>query len=243
MSRIVKEKRRRVFLVDDHPLVREWLSSLLNQQPDLAVCGEAADTRFAGSHRYHPRRGESPPSVFRYMRDSLQLSKMATTVVVIIGLVAVATVLLKSGSAQTANSSAPGATASSNAPPSTNSLDLPPQQLNAIKIAPVGTYLFPTQKEAVGNINYVDDLSVQVFPNYQGKLLKTFVELGDDVQKGQALYTIDSPDLVNAESTLIGAEATFELTDKELARAKNLSGTNGVSQSIVTKWSDRLISA
>ena len=31
----------RIFLVDDHPLVREWLSNLLNQQEDLSVCGEA----------------------------------------------------------------------------------------------------------------------------------------------------------------------------------------------------------
>lgn len=28
-------------MVDDHPLVREWLTNLLNQQPDLEVCGEA----------------------------------------------------------------------------------------------------------------------------------------------------------------------------------------------------------
>jgi DNA-binding NarL/FixJ family response regulator len=28
--------------VDDHPLVREWLTHLLHQQPDLVVCGEAA---------------------------------------------------------------------------------------------------------------------------------------------------------------------------------------------------------
>jgi len=32
--------KRKVFLVDDHPLVREWLTNLVNQQPDLAVCGE-----------------------------------------------------------------------------------------------------------------------------------------------------------------------------------------------------------
>ena len=25
--------KNRVFLVDDHPLVREWLTSLVNQQP------------------------------------------------------------------------------------------------------------------------------------------------------------------------------------------------------------------
>ena len=34
-------KAKRVFLVDDHPLVREWLTNLINQQPGLNVCGEA----------------------------------------------------------------------------------------------------------------------------------------------------------------------------------------------------------
>jgi DNA-binding NarL/FixJ family response regulator len=30
--------------VDDHPLVREWLTNLINQQSDLVVCGEADTT-------------------------------------------------------------------------------------------------------------------------------------------------------------------------------------------------------
>ena len=34
--------KRRVFIVDDHPLVREWLTTLIGQQADLTVCGEAA---------------------------------------------------------------------------------------------------------------------------------------------------------------------------------------------------------
>jgi DNA-binding NarL/FixJ family response regulator len=34
--------KRTVFIVDDHPLVREWLTTLIEQQADLAVCGEAA---------------------------------------------------------------------------------------------------------------------------------------------------------------------------------------------------------
>jgi len=33
----------RVFLVDDHPLVRESLTSLINQQDDMEVCGQAED--------------------------------------------------------------------------------------------------------------------------------------------------------------------------------------------------------
>jgi DNA-binding NarL/FixJ family response regulator len=41
MSTESRGRKRSVFLVDDHPLVREWLTNLINQQPDLTVCGEA----------------------------------------------------------------------------------------------------------------------------------------------------------------------------------------------------------
>ena len=40
----MKAEKTRVFLVDDHPLVREWLTTLIRQQSDLIVCGEADDT-------------------------------------------------------------------------------------------------------------------------------------------------------------------------------------------------------
>jgi len=36
-------KKTKVFVIDDHPLVREWLATLLNRQSDFQVCGEASD--------------------------------------------------------------------------------------------------------------------------------------------------------------------------------------------------------
>jgi len=36
-----------VFLVDDHPLVREWLTQFIQRESDLTVCGEAEDTHEA----------------------------------------------------------------------------------------------------------------------------------------------------------------------------------------------------
>ena len=165
------------------------------------------------------------------MKNALHLGRRATAVVVTAAVVVFATVILRSGSGQPANANRPqGPGSATNSSQPEAAVDLAPGQLNAIKIQPVGTYPFPVEKEAVGNIDFDEDLSVQVFPSYQGKILKTFVQLGDEVQKGQPLYTIDSPDLVQAESTLIGAAAFLELTDKELARAKDLFGTNGVSQ-------------
>jgi DNA-binding NarL/FixJ family response regulator len=35
--------KHRVFLVDDHPIVRQGLALLINQEPDLEVCGEAEE--------------------------------------------------------------------------------------------------------------------------------------------------------------------------------------------------------
>jgi len=32
--------KKRIVLVDDHPLVLEWLTNLIHQQPDLTVCSE-----------------------------------------------------------------------------------------------------------------------------------------------------------------------------------------------------------
>lgn len=104
------------------------------------------------------------------------------------------------------------------------SVDLSPSQLDSIKIEPVGKYEFPVEKETVGTISFADDLSVQVFPPYQGTIIKAFVELGTEVHKDQPLYTIKSPDLIQAESALIAAAATFELTSKELDRVKGLPG-------------------
>lgn len=42
MSPRAHTAKKRIFVVDDHPLVREWLAVLINQQPDLHVCGDAA---------------------------------------------------------------------------------------------------------------------------------------------------------------------------------------------------------
>jgi DNA-binding NarL/FixJ family response regulator len=39
--------KKRVFLVDDHPAMRQGLKELINQEEDLAVCGEADDVHSA----------------------------------------------------------------------------------------------------------------------------------------------------------------------------------------------------
>ena len=157
------------------------------------------------------------------MKYPVHVSKRFAVAFVTATAIIVATGLLESGcsrghAANATSSPEPGAKSN------VSSLDLSPSQLNSIKIEPVGSYKFPVEKDAVGNIDFDEDLSVQVFPVYQGTILKTFGELGARVQKDQPLYTIKSPDLIQAESNLIGAAATFELTNKELLRVQGLGG-------------------
>ena len=56
MTESPSEQRRRVFLVDDHPLVREGLRKVIDQEPDLEVCGDAEDAgrAFAEISRLRP---------------------------------------------------------------------------------------------------------------------------------------------------------------------------------------------
>jgi cobalt-zinc-cadmium efflux system membrane fusion protein len=168
------------------------------------------------------------------MKYPVHTSKRVAVVFVTAAALVVATALLESGRSRgrVTNANTPQKSgASSSASPSEATLELSPTQLNSIKVGPVGTHLFPIEKEAVGSIDFDENLSVQVFPPYQGKIIDTFVEIGDEVHKGQPLYSIDSPDLIQAESTLIAAAATYELTAKELARARDLYTTNvGVPQ-------------
>jgi cobalt-zinc-cadmium efflux system membrane fusion protein len=163
------------------------------------------------------------------MKSLLQPKRKTVAAIAVVAIVAV---LLLSGRGQLAKTNTPVPKSSAaNSPQTEATVDLSSSQLNAIKIAPVETYFFPVEKEAVGSISFADDLSVQVYPSYQGKIIESLVELGDEVRKGQPLFTIDSPDLIQAESTLIGAAATLELTSKEMARAKDLYATNvGVPQ-------------
>jgi membrane fusion protein, heavy metal efflux system len=164
------------------------------------------------------------------MRYPVYINKRFSVVLAgVVGIV-VAVGLLQSqrSHAQSAANLTRGAGADSKSSPP--NVELSASQLNAIKIEIVGTYLFPVEKECVGSIDFDGDLSVQVFPAYQGTIIQAFVPLGAQATSGQPLYTIKSPDLIQAESTLIGAAATFELTSKELTRAKDLNGTNGVSE-------------
>jgi cobalt-zinc-cadmium efflux system membrane fusion protein len=131
----------------------------------------------------------------------------------------------KAETGATARADAPRAAAHNQA-----SVDLSDSQLASVKVAPVEEREFPVEKQAVGSIDFNEDMETQVFAPYQGKIIALFAAIGDDVKKGQTLFTLDSPDLLQAESTLIAAAGVLELTTRNLARLRELYKTLAVSQ-------------
>ena len=94
------------------------------------------------------------------------------------------------------------------------SVELSETQLKAIKIEPAAGHVFPQEQQAVGSIDFDQELLTQVFTPYQGRILKAYASVGEMVTKDRILFTIDSPDLVQAESTLIATASVLDLTAK-----------------------------
>ena len=109
-------------------------------------------------------------------------------------------------------------------------LDLRDTQTRSLQFVPAVSHSFSPQCTAVGSIDFDEDRAVAVFPPYAGRIGTVYVRVGDPVRKGQPLYTIDSPDLIQAESTLIAAAGVYRLTTEALARARGLYAAQGIAQ-------------
>jgi len=109
-------------------------------------------------------------------------------------------------------------------------VDLLQKQAGILKIGAVQSRDFELFKTAVGTIDFDENMFVQVFAQYQGKIIKAFFNVGDDVKQGDILFTIDSPDLLQAESTILATAGVLELQTRTLARVTELIKAGGSAQ-------------
>src|ERR1700730_14584636 len=77
--------------------------------------------------------------------------------------------------------------------------------------------------------SFNQEMSVQAVTHSQGRIVGLFAKVGDEVKKGQTLFTIDGPDLLQAELSMIAAAGVLEFTTRNLARLKQLYTTRAVS--------------
>jgi len=93
------------------------------------------------------------------------------------------------------------------------------QQLNVIKVNP---YSFRVQKTAVGQIAFNEDASTVVLTPFSGRVTRLLAKLGDVVRRGDPLFEIDSPEVVQAQTDLIAAVEGLEKAKSQVALTKSV---------------------
>ena len=103
-------------------------------------------------------------------------------------------------------------------------------QRKNIQLYTVAESRFRRTVETTAAVDFDNDQATSVLAPFSGPVSRMLVSIGDDVSKGQALATVDSPDFATAISTYQKAIATAR-TDRRLADLdKDLVQHNGVSQ-------------
>jgi cobalt-zinc-cadmium efflux system membrane fusion protein len=119
----------------------------------------------------------------------------------------------------------------------TDTVRVKPDQMHQLSIVKVVPYSFHLQKQAIGQIAFNEDASTLVLTPFSGRVTRVIGKLGDDVKRGDPLFEIDSPEVVQAQTDLIAAfqglqkaSSQLNLAKRVLDRLTNLLAGNAVSQ-------------
>ena len=95
-------------------------------------------------------------------------------------------------------------------------------QMHQLEIVKVELCLFRLYKPAIGQIAFNEDTSTVVLTPFSGRVTRLIAKIGDDVKRGDALFEIDSPEVVQTQTDLIAAMQGLEKSKHQLALAKRV---------------------
>jgi cobalt-zinc-cadmium efflux system membrane fusion protein len=93
-------------------------------------------------------------------------------------------------------------------------------QLHQLGIVKVESAVFRIEKQAIGQIAFNEDASTLVLTPFSGRVTRLIAKIGDAVKRGDPLYEIDSPEVVQAQTDLIAAVQGLDKSKSQLALAK-----------------------
>jgi len=116
------------------------------------------------------------------------------------------------------------------AEPAKTLLQLSESQMAHIKIDTIKRQALAEQLTAVGEVSFAEDNVVRIFPVVSGTVEKTYVSLGDYVQKGQQLATLLSMDMSQIQKDYNVSKSNFSVEEKNLARSQELFSAGMMSE-------------
>jgi cobalt-zinc-cadmium efflux system membrane fusion protein len=93
-------------------------------------------------------------------------------------------------------------------------------QMHQLNIVKVESYPFRVQKSAVGRIAYNEDTSTLVLAPFSGRVVRLIAKIGDTVKRGDPLFEIDSPEVVQPQNDFITAFTALNKARSQLALAQ-----------------------
>ena len=93
-------------------------------------------------------------------------------------------------------------------------------QMHQLNVVKVELYPFRDQKAAVGQIAFNEDTSTPVFTPFTGRVTRLIAKVGDRVKRGDPLFEIDSPEVVQPQNDFIVALADLNKARSQLNLAQ-----------------------
>lgn len=106
------------------------------------------------------------------------------------------------------------------APPPPGTVTLTASQLSQMKIAPAGFGDPGELLAATGVISVDQNRSTPVILPFPAQVARVFVDAGQEVRRGQPLFSLESASVVDARNALLAAQAQVATADAQLATAE-----------------------
>lgn len=120
----------------------------------------------------------------------------------------------------------PSASADAPGPPAAktgDSVRVTDDQTHQLAIVLVESRMFRIQKPAIGQIAFNEDASTVVLTPFSGRVTRLIAKIGDDIKRGEPLFEIDSPEVVQAQTELISAVQALDKSRSQQRLAKRVS--------------------
>ncbi len=109
-----------------------------------------------------------------------------------------------------------------------------------LAVEPVGVESVRRTLEAPAQAEADPARMARIAPPMPGRVVQLFVRFGDTVSSGQALLTLDSPDLVTAQADYLRARSALAQAERTLARQQDLAAHGiGAQREVETATTDR----
>ena len=93
-------------------------------------------------------------------------------------------------------------------------------QMHQLSVVNVEPFTFHVHKLAIGQIAFNEDASTVVLTPFSGRVTRVLGKIGDQVKRGDPLFEIDSPEVVQAQTDLIAAVLGREKAQSALTLAQ-----------------------